>query len=267
MNYPSKPMQDIISISTTVRIAQTMGLHSELASSALDLVSRETRRRVWWHIVWLDVQSSISTGLPMCCGSAIQDAVSMVTFVRDEEIVNLSSASPTSAESAKSGISVAMVYATGRFETTRLESIIVNRLQSAQGLPYEGLRELVTAAKQFHQQIDTLMARIPTRGIPEKGLIPARLANASPLTNPSLYKDDTSQPTVFATWTRIVLTLFKLEVAVLLQRPFLQPPDSENLQAQKSWNRYVIVVTPFHCFLCSLAQTKNGKTMFRVDVV
>ncbi|EED18013.1 hypothetical protein TSTA_117850 [Talaromyces stipitatus ATCC 10500] len=244
---PLKLMHNIISISTTVRIAQTMGLHSELAYSALDPVAREMRRRVWWHIVWMDVQSSISAGLPLCCGSAMLGAVGMVAFTRDRDTGNISS-SPV--EPLRSGESIAMIYTTGRYETARLELEILNSLQSAQGLNHEGFRELVTATKQFHQKIDALMTRIPTQGIPEEGFISSRLANATMLTHPALYKDDTSQHTVFGTWTRITLTLFKLEVSVLLQKPFLKTPEYGSLPAQKLWTRH-----------------KKGKTLFQIQGV
>lgn len=86
--------------------------------------------------------------------------------------------------------------------------------------------------------MNSLIALVSTQGVPERGYISSRLANASPFTHPSLYKDDTSQPTVFAAWTRIMLTLMKFELAILLRKPFLGPPDSENPQSHKSWTRY-----------------------------
>jgi hypothetical protein len=243
MDRPSEPMQNLVSISTTVRIAQTMGLHCESTWSALDPVTREMRRRVWWHIVWLDVQSGISTGLPLCCGSYMQDAVSMMVFTRNKEIDNISRSSPPPADSLQSGESVAMIYAIGRCETANLESKIVTSLKSAQGLNHEGFSELVTATKQLHQRLDALIARIPIQGFPERGFIPSRWAKASPLTHPSLYKDDTTQSTVFAAWVRIMLTLLKFEVAVLLQKPILQTRKPEKPQELRTWMRYVIVVT------------------------
>lgn len=235
MDDPLAPMRNLVSVSTTVRVAQTMGFHSESACSGLDPVAREMRRRAWWHIVWLDVQSSISTGLPLCCSSDIQDAVGMVVSTRDEEIGR-----PCIGSSLRTGESVAMIYAIGRFETTRLESTIVTCLQSAQGLTSETLRKLVTATKKVHQKIDTLIAKIPTQGTPEKEFIPSLLTDASPVTHPSLYKDDASQPTIFAYMTRIMLTLLKSDVLILLEKPFLQPPESESAQARKSWIRYVV---------------------------
>ncbi|CRG86472.1 hypothetical protein PISL3812_03478 [Talaromyces islandicus] len=213
MDEPRDPMRNLVSVSTTVRIAQAMGFHSELACSDLDTVVREMRRRAWWHIVWLDVQSSISTGLPLCCGNDMQD---------------------TPAEMVGSGESVAMIYAIGRFETACLEATIITRLQSPQGVTAAVLREMATSAKKLHQKIDTLIAKISTGEILEKG---SPWANASPATHPFLYRDDTSQPTVIASLTQIMLTLLKSDVLVLLKKPYLQPPDSESPQARKSWHR------------------------------
>ncbi|KAN0066993.1 hypothetical protein V8E54_014917 [Elaphomyces granulatus] len=220
-------------VSTVVRLAESMGMHREDQLSRLDAVTRELRRRVWWHIVWLDVQSSISSGLPTCCGNEALDAVRMVAETRDENISHVpqfSSPDPSIVVQ-----SVTMLYAVGRYETARLQYSLINNLQSARGMTQESYAEIAGAAKKLQYKIDTLIARIPAQGIPEKGLIPSRLANASLLTHPTLYEDTASHPTVFATWVRIMLTMLKLEVAILLQKPFLGHPDSKNPQEQKSW--------------------------------
>lgn len=243
MDRPSEPMQNLLSLSTIVRIAQTMGLHCESTWSALDQVTREMRRRVWWHIVSLDVQSSISTGLPLCCGKDMQDAVSMINFTRNEEIGNISSTSSPPAESLETGESAAMIYAIGRYETARLESKIVISLQNAQGLKHRDFRELVAATTQLHRRLDSLIAKIPVEGFPARGFIPSSWEKASSLTHPSLYKDDTTRPTVFAAWVRIMLTLLKFEVAILMQKPILQTRVREKPHELRTWIRYVTVVT------------------------
>ncbi|KAJ5186746.1 hypothetical protein N7449_011510 [Penicillium cf. viridicatum] len=238
LDRPFQPMCSLVHISTTVRIAQTMGLHREGTWSALSSTDKEIRRRVWWHIVWLDVQSSISTGLTPCCGNDALEAVSMVETHHEESSDIPAGHSPRTA-SVTNGPSVAILYAIGRFQTARLQVRIVAHLQSAQGPTQDGFGELATDAKELQRKIDSLIARVPTQGIPEKGYIPSRLANASPSTHPSLYKDDASQPTVFAAWARIMLTLMKSEISILLQKPFLAPPDSTNAQSRKSWTSMV----------------------------
>ncbi|KAJ5688468.1 hypothetical protein N7536_011087 [Penicillium majusculum] len=234
LDRPFEPMCSLVHISTTLRIAQTMGLHREGTWSALSSTDKEIRRRVWWHIVWLDVQSTMSTGLTPCCGNEALEAVSMVDTHREESSDIPAGRSP-STDSVTNGPSVAILYAIGRFQTARLQARVVAHLQSAQGPTHDGFAELVTDAKELIRKIDSLIARVPTQGIPERGYIPSRLANASPSTHPSLYKDDTSQPTVFAAWTRIMLTLMKSETSILLQKPFLGPPDNTNAQSRKSW--------------------------------
>lgn len=237
LDRPFEPMRSLVNVSTTVRIAQTMGLHREATWSALSAVDREIRRRVWWHIVWLDVQSSISTGLTPCCGNEALEAVSMVDTLH-EEASNIPSGLSPGIDFVTNGQSVAILYAIGRFQTAHLQARIVAHLQSVRGRTQDGFGELVTDAKELLQKIDSLIARVPTQGIPERGYIPSRLANASPSTHPLLYKDDSSQPTVFAAWTRIMLTLLKSEIAIILQKPFLAPLDSANPQSCKSWTRY-----------------------------
>jgi hypothetical protein len=238
LDRPHEPMRNLVSVSTTMRVAQSMGLHREGTWSALSPVDQEIRRRAWWHIVWLDVQSSISTGLPPCCGSETLEAVSMVAPIRDEDISDLPACRSPRADSMISEQSVAIVFAVERFQVARLQSKIVACLQSGQRLTKEGFGELVTAAKQLQLNIDTLIARIPAYETLERGFIPSSLGNASPPTHPSLYKHDTSQPTVFAAWARIMLTLLKSEIIILLQKPFLAPPDSMNSQPCKLWIRY-----------------------------
>ncbi|KGO67465.1 Transcription factor, fungi [Penicillium italicum] len=234
LDRPFEPMRSLVHVSTTVRIAQTMGLHREGTWSALSDIDKEIRRRIWWHIVWLDVQSSISTGLTPCCGNEALEAVSMVD-THPEVSNDITAGLSPRTESVTNRPSVVILYAIGRYQTARLQARIVAHLQSAQGPTQDGFGELVTDAKELLRKIDSLIARIPTQGIPERGYIPSRLANALPSTHPSLYKDDTSQPTVFAAWARIMLTLLKSETAILLQKPFLPPPDSTNAQSRKSW--------------------------------
>lgn len=92
--------------------------------------------------------------------------------------------------------------------------------------------------ERLHLKIDALMARLPIKGIPEKGYIPSRLKYASPLTHERLYDDQLSEPTVLTSCVRIMLTMQKSEATILLQKSFLGRADSKSEQEQKMWNRY-----------------------------
>ena len=50
-------------ISTSFRIALGMGLHRQLSGADFTVAEFETRRRLWWYILHLDVMSSCSSGL------------------------------------------------------------------------------------------------------------------------------------------------------------------------------------------------------------
>lgn len=50
-------------ISTAFRIALGMGLHRHFPGAGFTLAEMETRRRLWWYILHLDVMSSSSSGL------------------------------------------------------------------------------------------------------------------------------------------------------------------------------------------------------------
>ncbi|CEL03853.1 hypothetical protein ASPCAL04992 [Aspergillus calidoustus] len=231
LEWPREPIGEAVALSTTVRLAQSMGLHRDSASSsALSPVDREIRCRVWWYIVRFDVQSSMSSGLPLCCGSEALEAVNMLNDTHDEEIGNLG---PGLLKQ-----SIAIMFAVGCAETVRLSSKIIALLQSGRGLTRDAFAELVTAAKEHHEKIDALISRIPSGGIPERGFIPSRLTNTSPSTHPVLYRDDATEPTVLGAWMRAVLTLLKFDVAVLLHKSFLPPPDSSNPEACNAWTSF-----------------------------
>lgn len=240
LEHRSDPSDEVRFVSTIVRIAQGMGLHREGTLFGLDQITCELRRRVWWHIVWLDVQASILNGSQTCCGSSgAQHEISMVAETRDEDLhksVNNGPLTPSSTPPIKVN-SILMLFAVGHCETARFNHLLTSYVHSTQALRKAQCDELVNALRRLHIKIDTLIARIPARGIPEQGFIPSRLANASPLTHEELYLDHPTQPTVFTSWTRIMLTMLKAESAILLQKSFLGRGDRKS--KQRMWNRYV----------------------------
>ncbi|KAJ5306022.1 hypothetical protein N7508_005037 [Penicillium antarcticum] len=204
-----EPMQNLVSISTTVRIAQSMGLHREATWSALNHEAQETRRRIWWHIVWLDLQSSVSTGLPPCCGSDALDGVSVVASgVNDGAIISSEVLDLTS------------LFVIGRSESTRLQWNIVFHLQSLQEMTTNKLSDLAMDAKRLEQTLDTLIGRISTQTVME----------------------GTSQSTDFTRWTRAMLTLMQLETAILLHKPVLVSPIDKDSNSKKLWTRYTFLL-------------------------
>ena len=120
-----------------------------------------------------------------------------------------------------------MLFAIGRFEIGRFERSLIDHLYKARTSEEYRFGEFNTAAKKLQVLINSLIARLPAEGVPEKGFIPSRLASASPLCHKELYQDSLSEPTVFTSWARIVLTMFNVEVSILLQKVVLDRDDRE----------------------------------------
>lgn len=197
-------------VSTVTRLAQTMGLHQEWDLHFPDV---ETRRRVWWHIIWLDVQTSISSGLPICCGGDMLGGVQMPSGTDEDSVI--------------------MLYATGQCKATKLQSQIILQFQGTRTISQGRIAELATSKDQLDHSIDNLISKIPVQGFPERGMFPSSFTNASPQTLSSLYDDQAKDPSVLGAWARIMLSLLKLETTIMLQKPLLESPDSPN--AQPPW--------------------------------
>lgn len=246
-----KGLSKSLFISTTLRLAQSMGLHRDPIYPELSTSSAEHRRRVWWHLVWLDVQTSIAAGLPTCCSGDMIYQFQMISDLRDppSDTQPATASEITSSEHSAPGISVIMLCAIGRFHTAKLQHRLINLLHNLGDPRVEDIARLVDSTKELHSLMDGLITRIPVHGIPEKGFIPSILANASPRSNPALYKDWANEPTVLSTCTRIMLSLFKLETMIMLQQSLL-PELSSTSTPHFSWNRMVqLCLNYLQCYL------------------
>lgn len=57
-----------------IRFAQSLRLHVDQNMGSDDDVDREVRRRLWWYLVFLDVESTIASGLPAIISSGSHTA-------------------------------------------------------------------------------------------------------------------------------------------------------------------------------------------------
>ena len=58
----TEPIASFGFLPSTVRVAQALKLHVEGKSDGL--INSELHRRLWWHLIYLDVESSLLSGLP-----------------------------------------------------------------------------------------------------------------------------------------------------------------------------------------------------------
>lgn len=239
----SKPhneaFEDLSFINKMVRMAQSMGLHRTSGSATRDPVVREVQRRIWWHIVYLDTKSSLRWGSQTCCGiEGSQWNIQMVSEASDEAMSESQPrflASVPTPNSART--SIFMLLATGHYETIRFTHALLNRVNSCHSFNQEDLNLHMDAFKKLHIKINALMNRMPAQGVPEKGFVPHRLANASILTHESLYSDQSEEPSVFISWARMTLTLLMTGSLLGLQKVFLGHPSLTAEQSEKLWVR------------------------------
>ena len=132
--------------SAIVRSAQSMGSHVDEARFGLDATSCEIRRRGWWHILSLDVHSSILGGSQPCCSDEAQQSARAIGDGHGDDFAG-------SLVSAQEN-SVSMLFCVDQFETVHLRYSLNNRLQSRQTLEKLRLQDSVSIVDILHITMD-----------------------------------------------------------------------------------------------------------------
>ncbi|KAI5805408.1 fungal-specific transcription factor domain-containing protein [Peziza echinospora] len=222
-------------ISTAMRVAQSMGIHRDGRQYGLSELDSEIRRRIWWHILHLDVQSSIATGLPPL-GGGNEDLydTAMVSELKDEYIgVMDNKTSPegiasnqtgagnpnSSGTQDKSKVSVAMLLAIGRYERAKVLYKILYRLSGVRELLQDEVTKLTFSVSNLKFKIEELRERIVA---------------------------DEAAP-IFNTWAKAMLETYCDEAFVILTKPFMKSTKKCIWRAAR-----MCVMKPAHCYLKTL---------------
>ena len=159
----------------------------------------------------------------------------MVAEYQDKDINTVSNPTGFSTPSNNTA-SAAMLFAIGRFETTRYERSAIKYLLGPR--PHkEKKQQLGIAFSDLEISLNSLIARIPAQGVPEKGLLPSKLANASPSTHRSLFSDQLREPTAYGAWVWIMLVMLKTEAAILLEKVDLEASGHSGIDMEIRWCR------------------------------
>lgn len=241
-----EPLTSCSFVGLAMRVAQSMGLHRDGSLFGLSDVECEVRRRVWWHILYLDVQGAIATGLPPLGGSGedLHDT-KMVSELKDEYI-GLASGAPEPVkdvsahqlrcqefynEPLESRTSAAMILAVGRYESTSLLRVIITRLFAIKGSRKSDLMEMGKMIYELKIKLEVRISRIPARGIPEMGFVPPPDSQCGGEdVSPELEK-----AIVFNSWARIMLSLLSDRAFGVLYQPFLKSAKSTLWKHARNW--------------------------------
>jgi hypothetical protein len=204
-----------------ITLAQQMGLHRDGSIFGLGEVECEVRRRIWWHIMHLDIQGAIATGLPPLGGSSEdQFDTKMVSELRDENIGCESSDSPAF---DKNRISPAMILAVGKYETAMLLRKIIVRLLGIKPPKKSDVAEMGQMIYGLKSKLEERIARIPARGLPEMGFIPHEEVNG------------VEREGIFNSWARIMLSMMSDRAYGVLYQPFLRSTKSKMWLHARHW--------------------------------
>ncbi|PWW80196.1 hypothetical protein C7212DRAFT_355703 [Tuber magnatum] len=250
-----EPLTSCSFLGMAMRVAQSMGLHRDGSLFGLNEIECEVRRRVWWHIVYLDVQGAIATGLPPLGGSGegLFDT-KMVSEVRDEYIgltpeerkkateaaaaaAVTAAAGPQTSGSRMTNIckafldehpnSPAMILATGRYDATVVLRKVIIQLFSTRPPRKADLLEMGGAIFELKLRLENRIARIPARGIPEMGFTPPHDPEFYELIGHDESLFDTEKAIVFNGWARIMLSMFADRTFGVFYQSFLKSSKSK----------------------------------------
>jgi len=199
--------------STCIRAAQQLGLHRESSRKDLTSVKSELGRRIWWHLVDLDIQSAVAAGTELQAARLVSSDTRMpLEFLEDQNVLT--------GENTPKSLAF-LLFALGRAEIASAMHHIIVRAYDRQRPNQRDLIELNDMLSSLSSRIRAISARLPAKGVPEKGLVSSFQANVGSTTHSTLYKDDASTTTVFNFWARSVLYMLYLRALILLQKRFL----------------------------------------------
>lgn len=221
-------------VSQCMQAARTLGLHREEAVAVRGEIEAELSRRVWYHIIQLEVLATISSGNSLSYSSSEESYnVRMPYEFNDASIGTGKLSLDVSAQVSQA--STTMLLALGRYEMSRTLRHIVEKCYNNHAPTRETLGFLVACIEQLESKIDGFIARLEVRGLPEQGHISTQLLEANPLVHTHLYRDDPHEETVFNAFARIMLYMMKHYVAILFNRQFLNQASSQ--QTSRIWTK------------------------------
>jgi hypothetical protein len=191
-----EPLTSSLFVGMALRVAQMLGLHREPTLFNFEPWEVESRRRLWWHVVMSDTMVSVSSGLPPLITDGYWD-VKMVSEVKDQLIETPEGIEyETAVRSGKRGrdnpdeptarkrpsmVSVHNMVLRGRF----IMALGVRRLLrihlGTTPVTRKDMDEVRHILAEVEEDLNAIIKRIPTKGIPEMGFTPDRDAQGHSL--------------------------------------------------------------------------------------
>ncbi|KAH0541537.1 hypothetical protein FGG08_004012 [Glutinoglossum americanum] len=280
-----QPMTSCMFIGLALRVAQSMGLHRDGSHYGIEPVEAEVRRRVWWHILHMDVMTALASGLPpLVNGEGLYDT-RPISELKDEYIgtpegieyeraVAEGSRSPDAPDDPIYGTKTSMtaacyVMTAGRYFESTIVRKLLGRILGVKSSSRKEMEEVGIMLDELHSELDKRISRIPTRGLPEMGFTPevdAELdlptqVSAEGRTNNGLstagdndwqLRCDEKKLIAFHAWSRILLSLLVDKAFGVLYQPLLKSTKSKFWVQGRQWWCYPGTYQPMHATMILL---------------
>ncbi|KAK5206792.1 hypothetical protein LTR07_010053 [Exophiala xenobiotica] len=206
-------------ISTTFRIALGMGLHRHFPDAGFTPAEMETRRRLWWYILHLDVMSSSSSGLSPLF---IDEKMANTNHISQYDCVDSAS---------KNEVDIRYIVASRRYEITKEIRVVLKcHFEDHFSSPdhvNEVAKRLDAVAEGVNSTIETLLkVRSSRPRITERSHRSRAGQNpAAPMFERvwSLQPDPGDQEVIdFSSWAALLLHLMVHKAYCVLYRPLFK---------------------------------------------
>jgi hypothetical protein len=146
-------------VAIAIRMAQAMGLHKDSSSIlTLDAVQIEERRRLWCHLMHMDVMTACVSGMPLVASTEMFNTSKLLSDLRDEQIGPAEDSSRSI--SILQDMSPSSILAAGLFDTSTVLREILVRQFSSDSIKGFHIRALAKKVKALHARTEEQIERL-----------------------------------------------------------------------------------------------------------
>lgn len=202
-------------VAVAFRVCQAMGLHKDGTEFGLDDVQIEERRRVWCHLMHLDVMTSIVSGLPLVASSEMFSNTHMIRELRDEYIGKIDLTADIDNGSI---VDPNYILTAGRYDSTSCIRSILLRQFSPKPVSLVCVNNIEERIEELQVRTEKRIKRLSLQSYEDQGS-PSSLSNSFPSAS-SNNASEASHPRV--QWGRDLLSLMVDKAYSLLYQPTMR---------------------------------------------
>lgn len=201
-------------VAVAFRVCQAMGLHKDGTEFGLDEIQIEERRRVWCHLMHLDVMTSIVSGLPLVASSEMFSNTRMIRELRDEYI------GKGQKDDVENGplIDLNYILTAGRYDATSCIRGILLRQFSPRPVTLVSVKNIEASIEELQSRTEKRIERLAFQSHMDRNSPSSILNSMSSGSSSSLSEDE--NPRVH--WGKDLLHLMVEKAYCLLYQPTMR---------------------------------------------